>query len=273
MAKFLRLAPTRQRGLAIVARSTAIAATLGVLAFANPATARPGGWNQPYGAGSYRGAPGDMMTPPARARQTDDPREGRVEVSRFIAAGPESAALGNGDIAVGSTSGNSDFMAASRRATFEAAVIDALIAQGYDTRHADAPGHQQASLRISRSVLVPAEQKRSPVSGTAAMEVGSRGSAYGLAVNVDMTKPRAALVQTRMDVRITDPGSGAVLWEGYATVATREGDDAWTDTKIAGKLADALFDGFPQGQKVEAAHFIPPAGASAPAPTDLAGEG
>ncbi|GGY98044.1 DUF4136 domain-containing protein [Novosphingobium colocasiae] len=238
-------------------------ALTGAAVLTGPALARPGGWNDPYGAGpGWRGSP--MGDGPASTARSADPREGRVEVSRFVSAGPGAASLGKGQIAVGSTSADKDFMAFSRRATFEAAVIDALIRQGYDTRHADAPGHQSASLRISRSVLTPAEEKRSPVSGTAAMEVGSRGSAYGLAVNVDLTKPRAALVQTRMDVSISDPASGAVLWEGYATIATREGDDKWDDGRIAGKLAEALFDAFPQGQKVDAPHLVQPVSPAAP---------
>lgn len=266
MAPPLRLAPFRRKVL-----TGAALALAGLVAAAGPAVARPGGWSDPYGPGLGggwgAGGWGDSAwDSPRSAARGADPREGRVEVSRFVNAGPESAGLGKGAIAVGSTSGDSDFMAYSRRSTFEAAVVDKLIAQGYDTQHADAPGHQSASVRISRSVLVPAEEKRSPVSGWAAMAVGSRGSAYGLAVNVDMTKPRTALVQTRMDVRIADPASGAVLWEGYATIATREGDDKWDDTHIAGKLAEALFDSFPQAQKVDADHFSAPTAPDGPPP-------
>jgi hypothetical protein len=82
------------------------------------------------------------------------------------------------------------------------------------------------------------------------MGISNRGSAYGLAVNVDLTKPRTALIGTRLDTRIVDKTSGKVLWEGYATIATREGDDKWPDYRIAGKLASALFDGFPKADPV-----------------------
>jgi len=36
-----------------------------------------------------------------------------------------------------------------------------------------------------------------------------------------------------------------VLWEGRATIATRDGDDKWGDQAIATKLAEALFRRFP----------------------------
>ncbi|WP_260929042.1 DUF4136 domain-containing protein [Novosphingobium sp. 9] len=72
------------------------------------------------------------------------------------------------------------------------------------------------------------------------------GSAYGLAINVDLSKPRSALVSTRLDVRILDKATGKPLWEGYATIATRDGDDGWTETKIANRLSEALFDDFPK---------------------------
>lgn len=201
-----------------------------------PAQAQFGRWGNGWGD-NY----GTSMPP----RQMRDPREGRVEVSRFVTAGAANGSLGHGDIDVTSQAGDGPWLDQSDRAAYEAAVVDALIGAGYDTRHASDAQGQMATLRISRQVLVPAEEKRNPVSGSAAMSVGTRGSAYGLALNVDMTKPKSALISTRLDTRITDKASGKVLWEGYATIATREGADDWTESKIAGKLAAALFDNFP----------------------------
>lgn len=175
-----------------------------------------------------------------------DPREGRVEVSRFVVAGPAADELGHGGIAVESDSGEGPWVDQSERAAFEAAIVDALVGTGYDTVHVDRARSQVAKLQVSRQVLVPAEQKRSPVSGSAAVSVGTRGSGYGLAVDVDMTKPRSALVATRLDARILDKAGGQTLWEGHATMATYEGDGKWSDSAIAGKLARALFDKFPK---------------------------
>jgi hypothetical protein len=200
----------------------------------------------------------------ARSSNRRDPREGRVQVTRFVASDGSVDLLGHGAVAVTSLAaptregvvgdgpvddgplgdGTQDYLAHNARAPFEAAVVDRLVAVGYDTIHADPAGGQLAEVRISREVLVPSEINRSPVSGTAAMEVGTRGSAYGLAVNVDMTKPRTALLSTRLDARIKDRVSGKVLWEGRAQIATREGDDKWTDGAIANRLAEALFDDF-----------------------------
>ena len=75
--------------------------------------------------------------------------------------------------------------------------------------------------------------------------MSNRGTAYGLALNVDLSKPLPPLVSTRLDTRIRDRASGKVLWEGRAEVATREGDKDWGEQDIAARLAAALFQGFP----------------------------
>lgn len=229
----------------------------GALLVAPALEARPG-WGSPWGGG-YGGwgnswddplMGGPIGSPISSRNRTQDSREGRVEVSRFVAQGPEAAELGKGIVAVQSDSGEGQWVPGAERAAYEAAIVEALVGAGYDTQHKDDKGGQVAELKISRQVLTPAEEKRSPVSGTAAMGVSNRGSAYGLAVNVDLTKPRTALIGTRLDTRIVDKVSGKVLWEGYATIATREGDDKWPDYRIAGKLASALFDGFPKADPV-----------------------
>lgn len=206
------------------------------------------GWGSPgWGASGWDG-PMDSRMPRGHSR---DPREGRVQVSRFVVAGAAADELGHGAVSVESESGDGPWIGQTERAAYEAAIVDALVGAGYDTRHPGDKDAQVAKLQISRQVLVPAEAKRSPVSGSAAVSVGSHGySAYGLAVNVDITKPLPALVSTRLDARILDKASGQVLWEGYATVATYEGDDDWSEGKIATKLAQALFDNFPKAEAI-----------------------
>ncbi|TCM19921.1 hypothetical protein EDF56_103567 [Novosphingobium sp. PhB165] len=227
---------------------------------ASSAQAQPGwggGWGSRWGGGygSGWGDPlmGGPVGSPINNRNSRDPREGRVEVSRFAAQGPEAGELGHGPVTVSSESGDGPWVAGPERARYEAAIIDALVGAGYDTQTKADTGGQDVQLKITRQVLTPAEEKRSPVSGTAAMGVSNRGSAYGLAVNVDLSKPRSALISTRLDTRIVDKASGKVLWEGYATIATREGDNNWPDDRIAGKLASALFDGFPKADPVPGA--------------------
>ena len=237
-------------------KSAALAASIAAVLIVGPqAQARPGwygagaygpggygsGWNDPWG--SPWGGPFDRPGIPSRSY---DPREGKISVSRFVASPEASAQLGHGAVVVNSESSDENWVAEGDRKTFEAAVVDLLVGAGYNTLQRDPAGGQIAELRVSRHELAPAEEKRSPVSGSAAVSVGTYGTSYGLAVNVDLSKPRSALVSTRLDVRIADKTTGAVLWEGYATIATRDGDDGWTDTKIANRLSEALFDNFPK---------------------------
>ena len=176
----------------------------------------------------------------------DRSREGRIDVSRFVAEGDAAQALGHGPVAVTSESDGQNFVGPSERAAYEAAIVDQLVKAGYDTAHADPAAGQTVELRLLRSELQPREAPRKPVSGSAAMEVGTRGTAYGLAVNVDLTKPLPPLLSTRLEARIRDTASGKVLWEGRADIATREGEDRWGEQAIAARLAEALFDGFPR---------------------------
>lgn len=239
--------------------ASGMALTLSALGAASTVQAQPGWgsrWGGGYGSGWGGGWNDPLMGGPTSSpyrTNSKDPREGRVEVSRFVAQGPEAGELGHGTVTVTSESGDGAWIAGSDRARYEAAIIDALVGAGYDTQTKADNGGQDVELKITRQVLSPAEEKRSPVSGTAAMGVSNRGSAYGLAVNVDLSKPRSALVSTRLDTRIVDKASGKVLWEGYATIATREGDNNWPDDRIAGKLASALFDGFPKADPVPTA--------------------
>ncbi|MCJ2185422.1 DUF4136 domain-containing protein [Novosphingobium beihaiensis] len=212
-----------------------------------PALAQPSpwgsGWRSPGWGSSRWDGPTDSRISRHRSR---DPREGHVQASRFAVATPAAAELGHGSITVESESGDTPWSGQNERAAYEAAVVDALIGAGYDTRHSGTENAQVATLRLKRQVLVPPEGKQKPVSGSAAVAVGSHGySGYGLSLNVDLSKPLPALISTRLDVRIKDKASGEVLWEGYATIATYEGDSHWNDSKIATKLARALFDEFP----------------------------
>ena len=229
----------------------AVLTACALLVSITPAAARPGGWGgSGWGNSGWSGggrSPIDSRFPDRN--RYDDSREGRVEASHFVVEGDAAAALGHGPVRIVSESGEQDYMAGPDRAVYEAAVIDQLVKAGYDTTQAAPEGGQVAELRIVRDVLVPAEVKRNPVSGTAAMEVGTRGSAYGLAVAVDMTKPRTALVSTRMEARILDQASGKVLWEGRAEIATRDGDDKWSGNAIASKLTEAMFDNFPRPER------------------------
>lgn len=206
---------------------------------ADPVVAQPmgGGWNRPgFDRGFDRG-PG-----PSR-RGGADSREGKVQVSRFLAEDVDARSLGRGPIGVTAMPGGSED--ARSGATFEAAVVDQLAKAGYDTVTAKPDSGQIAEVRVIHDVVRPEESKRNPVSGEATVGVGNRGSYTGLALNLDFTKPAKALVSTRLVARIKDRTTGAVLWEGRADIVTRDGDDRWTEQAIATRLAAALFEDFP----------------------------
>jgi hypothetical protein len=183
-----------------------------------------------------------LVAQPALARSWD--REGKVEVSRFLAEGSAARALGHGTIAVAASDeglGNE-----RERATYEAAVIDQLAGAGYDTAVAAGASGQTVELTVRHAEIAPAEGPRKPVHGAMSLGVSSRGSTYqSLAIGVDLRKPAKALLSTRLEARIRDKASGAVLWEGRADIATRDGDPEWSDQAIAARLAEALFAGFP----------------------------
>lgn len=239
----------------IVRRPLSLLLPLVVLAAA-PAGARPpGSWGSPFGGadgwGRGWGEPplGSRWGEP-RPANAPDSREGKVDVDSFIADGAR-ARLGHGNIALVTDAeekaevGDPLTDKVGDQLPYQAAVIDQLVKAGYDTQTPKPTDGQIVELRFHRETLVPEEQKRKPVSGEASIGVSNWGTSYGMAVAVDLTKPKKALISTRMDVQIKDLASNATLWEGHASIATREGDTHWTDQAIAVRLAAALFDDFP----------------------------
>lgn len=202
--------------------------------------AQPGPWGGP---GMDR--PGWDREPDwsSRENRAGSGAEGRIDVARFRAEDATAAALGKGAIAVVAMPDGAGGADLRQDATFQAAVENELVHAGYQA--APAPGGQVAEVRIVRSEVSPAERKRKPVSGAMTMGVSNHGSMMGLALNYDATKPRTALISTLLEARIKDAASGAVLWEGRAALASREGDERWNDNAVATRLARALFDGFP----------------------------
>lgn len=216
-----------------------------ILACAVPALADSGQWG---GRGLQQPGIGGWDRPTSRIpRNYNDSREGRVEAAHFIAEGAEDS-LGSGPIVIAPVrpeTREGEVTAPRERATYEAAIIDQLVKAGYDTAKVDPTDGQIAEVRIIRTVVVPQELKRKPVSGAMDLGVSNRGSMVGMALNVDLTKPKKALISTRLEARVRDRATGKALWEGHAEIDTRDGDDKWTEQIIAGRLADALFEDFP----------------------------
>jgi hypothetical protein len=195
-------------------------------------------------AQDVQGPPSDPVRPASRAPKAarlslDD----HVTTARFIAKDAE-AKLGHGPIIVKS---NPDAdLQQTTGAVFEAALVDQLAKAGYNTAQTEAPDGQLAELIVTRTIVEPEAAKQKPVSGTAMMGISNRGSMMGLALNIDLGKARKAIIATQIKVRIKDRTTQATLWEGRASMETRDGDAHWTEDAIATRLAAALFDGFGQ---------------------------
>jgi hypothetical protein len=182
------------------------------------------------------------VTIPATAAE----QMGRPDVATFRAADAGDA-LGHGAVVVAAADGAGGEW---KLPVYEAAVVDELAHHGYDTATNPGAGGQLVQIGVSHDVVVPEEAPHKPVSGAMSTTVSNRGSGFGMALALDFTKPKKAIVATRMDVRIRDRASNKVLWEGHAQVNAREGEDGVDDRMVATRLATALFAKFPEGTEV-----------------------
>lgn len=201
----------------------------------------PGGmWGGGYGGGMM-----DQRLRGNDMRRSAEPSK-KIDVEAYRASDAADT-LGKGPITVSAAPGAE---AEWKLPVYEAAVVDQLAKLGYDTAVSGAEGGQVAQIGISHSVVVPEEAKRKPVSGAMEVGVSNRGNYSALALNVDLTKAKKAIVSTRLDVRIRDQASGRVLWEGHAEAQTREDDDGLNDGAVAARLASALFARFADATEV-----------------------
>lgn len=209
------------------------------LMIAGTAVAQPmgGRWDGPMDQ-RLRGPDGQRSLEPAK----------RVEVEAFQAA-DAAPLLGKGPITVAAADGTE---AEWKLPVYEAAVVDQLARLGYDTAVSGAEGGQIAQVGIRHEQVVPEEPKRKPVSGAMEVGVSNRGNYTAMALNIDLTKAKKAIIATRLDVRIRDKASNRVLWEGHAEAQTREDDDGLNNGAVAARLASALFAKFADAQVVPA---------------------
>jgi hypothetical protein len=217
-------------------KRTLFAASLALIAtplLAQPMGRGPGAWDHD--------SRWDRGPAPRRAQ----PTEGKVEVETFVGENP--AALGQGGIVIVPPQVASEDRGPAP--VYEAALLDGLVGVGYNSAVNRSDAAQSAELRLVREIAIPEEERRKPVSGEMMTTFGTHGSSMGMAINVDLTKPRKAMVSTRIEARIRDRASGAVIWEGHAEMLSREDSDRWTDQAIAAKLTAALLRDFPRGRE------------------------
>jgi len=173
---------------------------------------------------------------------------GPVEVTRFHA--PEKVALlGQGSIAVEAAPGmDADSL---ELASYRAAVGRELIKLGYN-EVAPGLGTQVAEVRMRRAVLSP-EAQRGPVSVGVGGSTGSYGSGIGLGLGIDLSGKPKDQVLTELAVTIRQRLTGEPIWEGRAQFSVKAGAPLAETQLAAGKLAEALFAGFPgeSGETIE----------------------
>ena len=175
-----------------------------------------------------------------------------VEVTRFTA--PQPSSIARGPIAVRAAPGQAadswDY------AAFEAAVAEELRQAGYTVTGDSAA--QVAEIRVQRMVASgDPGRSRSPVGVGVGGSTGSYGSGVGAGVGIDLSslingRP-ADKIDTQLQVTIRPAGAVDAVWEGRARFTATSNSDFADQRAAAGKLADALFDGFPgrSGETIE----------------------
>ena len=174
-----------------------------------------------------------------------------VEVTRFTA--PQPNAIARGPIAVrpapGQAADSWDY------AAFEAAVAEELRQAGYTVTGDSAA--QVAEIRVQRMVASgDGARSRSPVSVGVGGSTGSYGSGVGAGIGINLGNlggRRADQIDTQLQVMIRPAGAVDAVWEGRARFTATSNSDFADQRAAAGKLADALFDGFPgrSGETIE----------------------
>lgn len=170
-----------------------------------------------------------------------------VEVTRFV--DDRSAVLGSGPIAVvpapGTDAGSWEYSA------FQMAVGDELTQLGYIVTGDMA--QQVAEVSVQRFVR-QSSGGRSPVNVGVGGSTGTFGSGVGVGVGINLGGNRPTeQIDTELRVMIKPSGGTNALWEGRARFTASANSDYADQRAAAGKLADALFSGFPgrSGETIE----------------------
>jgi hypothetical protein len=169
-----------------------------------------------------------------------------VEVTRFTGERPQ--ALGSGPIAV--RAGPGAPVDSLELEVFRDAVARELQEQGYVIIDGEAP--QVAEVTIGLSVEQPG-YSNSPVSVGGGVAGGSYGSSAGVGIGIDLSPRPSERLHRELRVMIKPADGGIALWEGRARFTATANSDFAETQAAAGKLADALFGGFPgqSGETIE----------------------
>jgi hypothetical protein len=170
-----------------------------------------------------------------------------VEVTRFTGAAP--AEFGRGLIAVRPAPGGEPN--SWEFAAFQSAVAAELQELGYTVADNAA---QVAEIRVERFTGRTEAGRRSPVSVGVGGGTGSYGSGVGAGIGINLGGNRPAeQIDTQLHVMIRPAPGANALWEGRARFTATANSNYADQRAAAGKLADALFTGFPgrSGETIE----------------------
>jgi hypothetical protein len=141
---------------------------------------------------------------------------------------------------------NPDDAASLEFRTMANAVSAALGRTGFSVLDQGASGGTyEAVVALSRETYAPAAQGRSPVSVGVGGSTGSYGSGLGVGIGINLSGKPKPVVTTRLRVQLRRASDKVAIWEGRAETSAKEGTPAAQPGLAAGKLADALFQGFP----------------------------
>jgi hypothetical protein len=126
------------------------------------------------------------------------------------------------------------------------AVAAALRRTGYAVLDEGTAGSAiEAVVDLARETMQPVDAGRSPVSVGVGGSTGSFGSGVGIGIGIDLSGKPKPVVLTRLRVQLRRASDHVAFWEGRAETQAKEGTPAAQPGLAAGKLADALFAGFP----------------------------
>jgi len=169
-----------------------------------------------------------------------------VEVTRFTSA--PGSALPRGLVGVRPAPGEDATDPAYP--AYQTAVTEQLTAAGFQVVGGDAP--YVALINVERALL-EAGRGRGPVSVGGGASTGSYGSGVGLGIGLDLTPPPPDEIDTTLGVSIRPSAGGDAIWEGRARFSASANNEYAEPTAAAGKVAAALFQGFPgnSGETIE----------------------
>ncbi|MBB5984526.1 hypothetical protein [Sphingobium lignivorans] len=126
------------------------------------------------------------------------------------------------------------------------AVSAALARNGFTVLDEGAAGGDvEAVVALTRDTYAPGAQGRSPVSVGVGGSTGSFGSGVGVGIGLNLSGKPKPVVATRLRVQLRRASDKVAFWEGRAETAAKEGSPAAQPGIAVGRLADALFQGFP----------------------------